>query len=61
MTDLADASSFAARPAISFFERHLTLWVALCTVVGVALGQWLPGVFKAVAAPEVAEVNLPFV
>ena len=61
MTDLADPSSFAARPAISFFERYLTLWVALCIVVGVALGQWLPGVFKAVSAPGVAEVNLPVV
>ena len=59
MTDLADLSSSAARPAISFFERYLTLWVALCIVAGVALGQWLPGAFKAVAAWEVAQVNLP--
>jgi ACR3 family arsenite transporter len=26
-------------PAITFFERWLTLWVFLCIVVGVALGQ----------------------
>ena len=59
MTDLAPPSPAVAKPAISFFERYLTLWVALCIVAGVALGQWLPGVFKAVAALEVAKVNLP--
>ena len=59
MTDLAPPSPAVAKPAISFFERYLTLWVALCIVAGVALGQWLPGVFQAVAALEVAKVNLP--
>ncbi len=59
MTDLAPPSPAVAKPAISFFERYLTLWVALCIVAGVALGQWLPGVFKAVAALEMAKVNLP--
>lgn len=51
----------AARPAaaMNLFERYLTLWVALCIVLGVALGQWLPGVFQAVARLEVAQVNLP--
>ena len=45
--------------AISFFERYLTVWVALCIVVGVVLGQMLPGFFKSVAAMEVAKVNIP--
>jgi ACR3 family arsenite transporter len=44
---------------MNLFERYLTLWVALCIVLGVALGQWLPGVFQAVARLEVAQVNLP--
>ncbi|MBR0992260.1 ACR3 family arsenite efflux transporter [Bradyrhizobium japonicum] len=44
---------------MSIFERYLTLWVALCIVVGVALGHVLPGVFGAIAAAEVAKVNLP--
>ncbi|MBL0946276.1 MAG: ACR3 family arsenite efflux transporter [Hydrogenophaga sp.] len=43
---------------IGFFERYLTLWVALCIVAGVALGQFAPGAFQAVAALEVARVNL---
>jgi ACR3 family arsenite transporter len=40
------------------FERFLTLWVALCIVAGVGLGLALPGLFQAVAAIEVAHVNL---
>ncbi|MCR5868559.1 MAG: ACR3 family arsenite efflux transporter [Aquincola tertiaricarbonis] len=49
----------ATQPAIGFFERYLTVWVALCIVAGIALGQWLPGFFRAVAAMEVSQVNLP--
>ncbi|AGH50684.1 arsenite efflux pump ACR3 [Sphingomonas sp. MM-1] len=49
----------AAKPALTTFERYLSLWVALCIGVGVALGAALPGVFAAVAAAEVARVNLP--
>ena len=44
---------------MSLFERYLTLWVFLCIVVGVLLGQSLPGVVHSVAAMEVAQVNLP--
>ena len=38
------------------FERFLSLWVALAIVAGVALGVWLPSVFEAVAAMEIAPV-----
>lgn len=44
---------------MSRFERYLTVWVALCIVAGIALGHLLPGVFKAIAAAEIAKVNLP--
>ncbi|HYE44307.1 MAG TPA: ACR3 family arsenite efflux transporter [Caulobacter sp.] len=44
---------------MSVFEKHLSLWVALCIVTGVALGALAPGAFAAVAAMEVAKVNLP--
>ena len=44
---------------MNLFERYLTLWVALCIVAGVLLGQFLPGVFQAVASLEVAKVNIP--
>ncbi|EML7990816.1 arsenical-resistance protein [Stenotrophomonas maltophilia] len=41
------------------FERHLTLWVALCIITGTLLGHFLPGAFASLAAAEVAKVNLP--
>ena len=44
---------------MSVFERYLTVWVLLCIVVGIALGQLLPSVFQAVGRMEIAKVNLP--
>ena len=41
------------------FERHLTLWVGLCIVVGILLGQWVPAPFRTLGELEVAQVNLP--
>jgi ACR3 family arsenite transporter len=49
----------AAGASMGFFERYLTLWVALCIVAGIALGHWLPGTFQAVGRLELAQVNLP--
>ncbi|WP_456308046.1 ACR3 family arsenite efflux transporter [Rhodovarius crocodyli] len=45
--------------AMGIFERFLTLWVGLCIVAGVALGQAMPGAFQALGSATVAEVNLP--
>jgi ACR3 family arsenite transporter len=47
------------RPFLGFFERYMTLWVFLCIVVGIALGQILPGVFQAIGRMEIARVNFP--
>jgi ACR3 family arsenite transporter len=58
-TNIAAGASASAKPAIGFFERYLTVWVALCIVTGVALGHLLPGFFQRVASLEVAKVNLP--
>ena len=44
---------------MSTFERYLTLWVALCIVVGIALGHWFPIPFQVIGGAEVARVNLP--
>jgi ACR3 family arsenite transporter len=44
---------------MNLFERYLTIWVFLCIVAGVLLGQFLPDVFHALAAWEVARVNIP--
>jgi len=57
--DQVSDSALAERPAISFFERWLTLWVFLCIVAGIALGQLLPALVRALGAMEVARVNIP--
>ncbi|MGC8476186.1 MAG: ACR3 family arsenite efflux transporter [Acetobacteraceae bacterium] len=44
---------------MNLFERFLTLWVALCIVAGILLGQLLPGLFTAIGDATVAQVNLP--
>jgi len=44
---------------MSRFERFLTLWVFLCIVVGIVLGQLAPDVFQAIGHLEIAQVNLP--
>jgi len=54
-----EAATGGNKPAMGMFERHLTLWVAACIVVGIALGAIAPTFFQAVAAAEVAQVNLP--
>ncbi|WP_444542804.1 ACR3 family arsenite efflux transporter [Laribacter hongkongensis] len=53
------AARLAADAPMSVFERYLTVWVLLCIIVGIALGQLMPGVFHAIAAMEIARVNLP--
>src|SRR5450830_927457 len=49
----------AAGAPMSVFERYLTVWVFLCIVAGIALGQVLPNVFQAIGRMEVSHVNLP--
>jgi ACR3 family arsenite transporter len=44
---------------MSIFERYLSLWVALCIVVGISLGHAMPRAFAAIAGAEVAHVNIP--
>lgn len=44
---------------MSSFERFLTLWVAACIAAGIALGWLLPGLFRTIAAAEMAQVNIP--
>jgi ACR3 family arsenite transporter len=57
MSDQAVENATAKK--MSVFERYLTLWVAICIVVGVALGHYFSGVFQWIGGMEVAQVNLP--
>ena len=53
-------SAPAAAPApMNLFERYLTVWVFLCIVAGIALGQIFPGPFQLLGRMELARVNLP--
>lgn len=43
---------------LGFFERYLSLWVALCIAAGVGLGIAAPSIFQTIADLEYAKVNL---
>jgi ACR3 family arsenite transporter len=49
----------STKPAINFFERYLTVWVALCIVVGLVAGRIAPQFFQSIGSLEIAKVNLP--
>ena len=60
MSAPSDVTAKAVSPApMTVFERYLTLWVFLCIVLGIGLGQFFPAVFQAIGSMEVAQVNLP--
>ena len=44
---------------MSFFERYLTLWVAICIIVGVAIGKYIPQIPNALSKLEYAHVSIP--
>lgn len=44
---------------ISFFEKYLTVWVALCMVVGILIGKFLPGIPDFLGKFEYANVSIP--
>jgi ACR3 family arsenite transporter len=44
---------------MSVFERYLTVWVFLCIVAGIGLGQFAPTPFQVLGRMELARVNLP--
>ncbi|WP_394540260.1 ACR3 family arsenite efflux transporter [Lysobacter enzymogenes] len=60
MTTIIEADGHASpAPAMSGFERYLSVWVALCIVVGIAVGQFAPAMFQTIGRLEIARVNLP--
>ncbi len=45
-------------PHLGIFERYLSIWVLLCIIAGIALGNWFPNLFQTLASWEYASVNL---
>ena len=57
---MSEAAALTGKaPSMGLFERYLTLWVALCIIVGIGLGQLMPGVFHALSTATIAQINLP--
>ena len=46
------------KQGIGFFEKYLTIWVALCIVIGIAVGQWLPVIPQTLSKLEYANVSI---
>lgn len=44
---------------INFFQRYLTLWVAICMVVGILIGKFIPGIPTFLDQFEYANVSIP--
>lgn len=44
---------------LDFFARYLTVWVAICIVVGVAIGQLFPAFPQTLSKFEYAQVSIP--
>jgi len=62
MATLVEQSAVSAPKRLNFFERYLTLWVAVCMAAGLALGTWAPGVVHALRGMEfgrASQVNVP--
>jgi len=44
---------------LGFFEKYLTVWVAVCIIVGVAIGQLVPSIPETLSKFEYANVSIP--
>lgn len=57
--DFAPESRKKRKQGLGVFERYLSIWVALCIVAGVAIGQVIPAIPNVLGQMNVAQVNLP--
>ena len=53
------SNELKSNSGIGFFERYLTLWVALCMVIGVGIGHFIPHTVHWLGNINLAEVNIP--
>lgn len=59
VTANAEVTAEKALPGISFFEKNLTVWVVLCMIVGVLIGQALPAIPRGLSELQYAQVSWP--
>lgn len=58
----AAGAPVASQPRLAFFERYLSVWVALCMVAGVVLGKVIPSAVQAIRGIEFgqgSQINVP--
>ncbi|MHA1746804.1 MAG: ACR3 family arsenite efflux transporter [Promethearchaeota archaeon] len=58
-TIIHSASSPAPPKKLNFFEKYLTLWVALCMVLGILLSQTIPDLGKTIDSWQVQGISIP--
>lgn len=44
---------------IGFFEKYTTVWVAICMIIGVLIGKYLPALPEALSKLQIAGVSIP--
>lgn len=47
------------KKGIGFFERYLSVWVALCIIIGIGVGQFIPEIPETLGKWEYANVSIP--
>lgn len=51
---MSNTKTSASKPKMGVFERYLTIWVMLCIVAGIVLGQAAPNLFHAIGSMTIA-------
>ncbi len=59
MTNRINPKAVKAGGSLSFFESYLTLWVALCILVGILLGRNFPGIAETLDSMSLYNVSIP--
>ena len=44
---------------LGFFEKYLTLWVALCIFIGILISIYIPGISQAINSFSIGQISIP--
>jgi len=56
---MSSKEAMQEKKGLGFFEKYLTLWVAACIIVGVAIGRLIPVIPETLSKFEYAKVSIP--